>query len=254
MRNINKVPQRIGIFVFLFIVCAFGFASNNIIKTPLVMNVRAGNTRAAALALPFVPGGAGTALKTARAAGAATDLVAGAGEMVEGVKKGDVAQVALGALRMAGGAGQASSMAKAARGTTKSAADAGQAASSRRAAQGGAEEAASVRASAEAEVPEGIVYKRSNPESGEVYIGQTKSAERYRARQGEHDRSLGAQHEYEIVGRAEPGTDLDVLEETSIRESGGIEKRGGNLQNKRHQMSEQRYKEAGGTTPLPYEE
>jgi hypothetical protein len=59
------------------------------------------------------------------------------------------------------------------------------------------------------------------------------------------------QHDYDIVGRAEPGTDLNVLEETKIREHGGIEKEGGPLVNKRHQMTEERYRKAGGTVPDP---
>jgi hypothetical protein len=88
--------------------------------------------------------------------------------------------------------------------------------------------------------------------TGDNYVGQAKSPKRFNARQGEHDRELGVQHEYEIIGRAKPGRDLDVLEETKIREFGGIQKRGGRLQNKRHQMSEKRYRDAGGKTDKPY--
>jgi hypothetical protein len=88
---------------------------------------------------------------------------------------------------------------------------------------------------------QGIVYLRTNPETGEEYVGQAKSPERFDARQGEHDSDLGVEHDYEILGRANPGIDLDALEETMIRENGGIQKEGGTLANKRHQMSNTRY-------------
>lgn len=94
---------------------------------------------------------------------------------------------------------------------------------------------------------EGIVYERTNPETGEQYVGQTKSPKRFEARQGEHNRDLGVQHRFKIIGRAKPGRELDTLEETKIREYGGLKK----LRNKRHQMSEQRYSEAGGTVKNP---
>ncbi|WP_379653769.1 hypothetical protein [Pseudoxanthomonas sp. UC19_8] len=99
----------------------------------------------------------------------------------------------------------------------------------------------------------GFIYRRINPVTGEHYIGQSKSMKRYIERQAEHNRALGVQHEYEVLGNAAPGRDLDVLEETMIRQNGGIQKRGGTLANKRHQMSEKRYRAAGGTTDLPYD-
>ncbi len=98
----------------------------------------------------------------------------------------------------------------------------------------------------------GVVYKRSNPMTGDTYIGQAKSSSRFDARRGEHNRELGVQHDYEILGTARPGSQLDVLEESMIRSHGGIERRGGKLSNKRHQMSEKRYREAGGTVDSPY--
>ncbi|MCX5651672.1 MAG: hypothetical protein NTU45_09835, partial [Planctomycetota bacterium] len=98
----------------------------------------------------------------------------------------------------------------------------------------------------------GVVYKRSNPITGKTYVGQSKSPSRFDARRGEHDRQLGVQHEYEILGTAPQGKELDVLEESMIRSHGGIERRGGTLSNRRHQMSDKRYREAGGTTGAPY--
>jgi hypothetical protein len=67
----------------------------------------------------------------------------------------------------------------------------------------------------------------------------------------EHDWKLGVQHDYEELGRAKPGIDLDVLEETHFRAEGGLHKEGGTLANKRHQMSQERYEAAGGKTPDP---
>ncbi|MGB4066207.1 MAG: RHS repeat-associated core domain-containing protein [Azonexus sp.] len=90
-------------------------------------------------------------------------------------------------------------------------------------------------------VDEGIVYLRTNPKSGEKYVGQTKSDDRFIARKKEHNQSEGVEHRFEIIGRAEPGKKLDRLEEKNIRERGGIQREGGELTNKRHQMSEQRY-------------
>ncbi len=102
-------------------------------------------------------------------------------------------------------------------------------------------------------VPDGIVYRRTNPETGACYIGQCKSPQRFEARQGEHNRANDTEYQFEILGRAEPGTDLDVLEESLIRSEGGINRRGGLLENQRHQMNDQRYRDNGGTVPLPYE-
>jgi len=82
---------------------------------------------------------------------------------------------------------------------------------------------------------DGIVYRRTNPETGEVYIGQTKSPERFEKRKKEHDRDKETQHEFEIVEENIHPDDIDYVEDTLIREE-GLE----NLENKRHQMSETR--------------
>lgn len=87
----------------------------------------------------------------------------------------------------------------------------------------------------------GVVYRRINPHTLEAYVGKAKSFARYLARQGEHDRNLGVKHEYEILGRAEPGDALSHLEETQIRANGGLQREGGTLANQRHAMSDQRY-------------
>lgn len=108
-----------------------------------------------------------------------------------------------------------------------------------------------VEAGKKGEEATGIVYKRINRKTGEEYIGQAKSPKRFKARQKEHDKKLDAKHDYEVLGKAKPGKDLDVLEETKIREHGGLQKEGGKLANKRHQMSETRYREHGGTVDNP---
>jgi hypothetical protein len=62
--------------------------------------------------------------------------------------------------------------------------------------------------------------------------------------------SLGARNEYEVIGRANPGEQLDVLEEDKIREK-GVQKEGGEYVNKRHRMSAERYRAAGGRKDMP---
>jgi len=108
-------------------------------------------------------------------------------------------------------------------------------------------------AKVEHEAEAGVVYLRLNPKNGEIYIGQAKSTERFLARQGEHNAELGVKHDFEVLGRAKPGKSLDRLEETKMREAGGIQSKGGPLANKRHQMSEENYRKAGGTVDRPYE-
>ncbi len=74
-------------------------------------------------------------------------------------------------------------------------------------------------------IPEGIVYRRTDL-SGEIapYGGQAKSEARFIERQAEHARANpDADFEFEIVGRAEPGVQLDVLEHNFIQElTGGV--------------------------------
>lgn len=71
-------------------------------------------------------------------------------------------------------------------------------------------------------------------------------------RQREHDNALGVEHVYDRIGRADPGLELDVLEESFIRQYGGLSGRGGDLANLRHQMNNDRYIAAGGSIALPY--
>jgi hypothetical protein len=88
------------------------------------------------------------------------------------------------------------------------------------------------------------VYERTNPTTGERYVGQAKSSKRFSARQLEHNRKLGVEHDYDVLGHAAPGKELDLLEEQMIRERGGLQREGGTLANKRHQKSQTRFEEA----------
>ncbi|AMJ64047.1 DUF6443 domain-containing protein [Hymenobacter sp. PAMC 26628] len=93
----------------------------------------------------------------------------------------------------------------------------------------------------------GVIYKRTNPQTGEKYVGQAKSDERFTKRQKEHDKAKGVRHDYETLERAASGKDLDVAEEKHIRAEGGPKTKSnpnGELENKRHQMSDERYKKA----------
>ncbi len=94
---------------------------------------------------------------------------------------------------------------------------------------------------------EGIIYRRTNPKTGEQYIGRSKSEGAFLNRQAAHDNNLRVKHEYEIVGRGNNGTSLRVAEESAIRSNGGT----GKLANKRFEMNDKAYRSAGGTVPKP---
>ncbi|OEK07278.1 hypothetical protein A8C32_17725 [Flavivirga aquatica] len=99
----------------------------------------------------------------------------------------------------------------------------------------------------------GIIYRRFNKKTGKYYIGQTKSKARYDKRIEEHyDNNPDADFEFDVIGTAEPGTKLDVLEEDFIRQAGipTTKKTKANgtatIENKRYQMNDKKYKENGG--------
>lgn len=100
---------------------------------------------------------------------------------------------------------------------------------------------------------DGIVYLRTNPETGYNYAGKVKSASRFAKRKREHNRKLDVECEYEIVDRAVPGIALDVAQETAIRQHGGIQIFGGAYENRRHEMNPTRDKlNAIKPIPRPY--
>ena len=98
---------------------------------------------------------------------------------------------------------------------------------------------------------EGVVYLRTNPETQEEYVGQSKNEQTFDVRQDTHDRNEGVKHDYKILQRAKPGAELDKAEEDHIRLRGGPKRKGGRLANKRYQMNDGRYKAAGGKVPKP---
>ena len=93
----------------------------------------------------------------------------------------------------------------------------------------------------------GVIYRRLNAKTGEIYIGRSKSEAAFLRRQVAHDTKLGVQHEYEVIARADNGIDLRVAEESAIREHGGVSK----LANKRYEMNDEAYRAAGGQVPKP---
>ena len=97
---------------------------------------------------------------------------------------------------------------------------------------------------------EGLVYRRTDLNGGKPYIGQSKSDARFRARQREHARENPfSDFRYEVLGRQNPGAQLERLEEYFIRQLGGptnLRNPFGGLANRRHQMRDERYFGAGG--------
>jgi RHS repeat-associated protein len=100
----------------------------------------------------------------------------------------------------------------------------------------------------------GVVYLRTDPVTGEEYVGQAKSPAHYRARQNAHNRAArkatgnpGFKYDFdELEKNVTPGVLLDRAEEDWIRAGGGPKT---GLENKRHQMADKRYKAAGGCVP-----
>ncbi|MFE3021512.1 polymorphic toxin-type HINT domain-containing protein [Streptomyces sp. NPDC059256] len=96
--------------------------------------------------------------------------------------------------------------------------------------------------------PSGVVYLRTDLISGEEYVGQAKNWNRFTKRQREHAKKYpNKSFTFEVLGRANPGKDLDVLEESWMRAGGGKKSVPGSvLENGRVQMNDDRYKAAGG--------
>ncbi len=89
---------------------------------------------------------------------------------------------------------------------------------------------------------DGFIYKRISTQSDE-YIGKSKDYDNFLERQYRHDLNpkLDGPHQFEVMGQAKPGLDLNILEETWIRNAGGLRKEGGTLLNGRHEMNAGRY-------------
>ena len=100
----------------------------------------------------------------------------------------------------------------------------------------------------------GIVYLRTDGVTGEEYVGQAKSKERFDQRQQEHrDQNPGGKYTFTELERVpnNGARSLDAAEEDWIRAGGGPKKQGGDLANKRYQMSDKRYNGAGGSIGKP---
>lgn len=87
--------------------------------------------------------------------------------------------------------------------------------------------------------------------TGDTYVGRASSPEHHVERQRAHDRSFGTTRDYHLLDRAQPGRGLQVAEESQIRSHGGSRRDGGGLVNKRHEMSEKRYRAIGGRAGPP---
>ena len=88
-------------------------------------------------------------------------------------------------------------------------------------------------------VAEGVVYRRTNTETGRCYIGRCNSDQLYSTRQRAHDRAQGTRHEYEVLERAEPGRPLREAEQRQIDANGGPTNRSnpnGGLENRRNEI------------------
>lgn len=85
-----------------------------------------------------------------------------------------------------------------------------------------------------------IIYERTNPRTGERYIGSSLER-RYQERQKEHDRELEVKHDYKVLARVRVHA-RRISEEYWIRKNQGIE----NLENKRYEMSDSNFHSAGG--------
>jgi RHS repeat-associated protein len=81
---------------------------------------------------------------------------------------------------------------------------------------------------------EGIVYLRTNLETGKQYVGQAKNTDRYLKRQLEHAAKNNAEYSFKILDNATPGrSTLDVLEQRMINQYGGLNI----LENRRNQIA-----------------
>jgi RHS repeat-associated protein len=95
-------------------------------------------------------------------------------------------------------------------------------------------------------VAEGVVYRRTNTETGRCYIGRCNSDQLYSTRQRAHDRAQGTRHEYEVLERAQPGQPLREAEQRHIDANGGPTNRSnpnGGLENRRHEIDPRRRRE-----------
>jgi RHS repeat-associated protein len=100
----------------------------------------------------------------------------------------------------------------------------------------------------------GIIYLRTDPYTGKQYVGKSKSPEAFARRQQAHNSALkkanpdgGQKYDFvKLQENVQGKQNLSLAEENWIRDKGGIAKDGGS-ENKIHAMSDENYKNAGGT-------
>ncbi|MCC6287214.1 MAG: hypothetical protein IT249_04960 [Chitinophagaceae bacterium] len=101
---------------------------------------------------------------------------------------------------------------------------------------------------------DGIIYLRTNPFTGEEYIGQAVSPKQFKDRQSKHNRRLqkqtgnpNAKYDFaKLEENVKTQADLDKLEEDWIRAGDGPKRKGGTLENSRYEMNDADYKKGGG--------
>jgi RHS repeat-associated protein len=100
----------------------------------------------------------------------------------------------------------------------------------------------------------GIIYLRTDPNTGAEYVGKSKNPKTFENREYSHNRKLRkstgdptAEYKFKKLETDIVGKDkLAFREETNIRQKGGIAKDGGPLENKIHGQADGKYKAAGG--------
>jgi len=88
--------------------------------------------------------------------------------------------------------------------------------------------------------PAGIVYRRTDRNTGRCYVGRCDNAENYQRRQRDHSRANpDADYEFDVVDRAEPGQALRQAEQRQLTAHGGPTNRSnpnGGTENRRNEI------------------
>ena len=90
---------------------------------------------------------------------------------------------------------------------------------------------------------DGVIYLRQH--NGREYVGQSKDWDRYQQRKKEHNRDKGVTHNFTELEVCVDPKKLRKTEEDWMRGGGGP----GPLENKRHELNDNDYKQQGGTVP-----
>jgi hypothetical protein len=100
----------------------------------------------------------------------------------------------------------------------------------------------------------GIIYVRTDPNTGLQYVGQAESPGRFATRQAEHNASAvklgslkpGQTYRFQVLEKGVSIGDLDMLEQSYVNAGGGK----GNLANSKNPIeTEAEYRSLGGTCP-----